>query len=436
VFSSVSQTVPVRSRAWGIGLGTIIMVGVPIMIMSAKTVQITLPLLLVGACAGAYARGRLAQLKPRPGAASLALAAFILYAALSALWAPDPLAVICNSLLAAVVLVGSLVLTEALRTENRADALHMGEGLWIGLLVGMLYMIAEAASDQAIKIWAYNFIGLGPDALMPARYYTWENGRLIAVHPDDLTRNIVPAPLLLWPALMAATGLASRYWRTAVIVLLLAMSGAAVMLATSETAKLALVAGIAVFALTRLSAPVAKYALSGAWIVACLGVVPAVYLARYYELQDADWLQLSAQLRITLWNQIAQLVSKAPIFGVGADMTYFIRPKMQEAPAAVASWAGTIPITHPHNVYLQTWYELGFVGASILTVFGLMLLGCAARLDKPVRPFAFAMFAAGAVQIAFSYSMWQIWFVCLFGFAVAMFALGEGLLEQANLKGG
>jgi hypothetical protein len=406
------------------------------MIMSAKTVQVTLPLLLAGACAGAFARGRLVQLAPRPGAASLALFAFFIYAAVSALWAPNPLAAVSISLVAAGVLAGTLVLIGALRIEDRADALHMGEGLWIGLLVGLLYMIAEAASDQAIKIWAYNLVGLGPESLEPARYYTWANGRLVAVHPDDLTRNIVPTPLLLWPALMAAGEIASRAWRAGVIVLLLVMSLAAVMLATSETAKLALVAGLIAFALARLFAPAARYALSGAWIVGCLGVVPAVYLARQYGLQDADWLQLSAQLRITLWNEIAHLVPQAPLFGVGADMTYFIRPVMQEAPAAVASWARTIPITHPHNVYLQTWYELGFVGAAILTGFGLLLLRQAARLEKRVRTFAFAMFASCAVQIAFSYSMWQIWFMCLFGFAAAMFALGDALLGRTNFAGG
>jgi hypothetical protein len=409
------------------------MVGVPIMCVSAKTVQITLPLLLVTALAGAIARHQTTLLKLRLDSATLALLAFILYAALSGLWAPDSLAAVSISLMGALIAVGSLTLMELLRTERFEDALHIGEGLWIGLLVGVLYATIEIASGQAIKIWAYNFLQLGPDVLEPARYFTWENGRVVAVHTDDLARNAVPTPLLLWPALMAAALLPARTWRPVVSVLLLLLGTVAVLLATSETAKLALLAGIVAFAMARYSARLARHALSGAWIAACLGVVPAVLLIRRLDLQNADWLQLSAQLRVTLWNEIALLVPRAPILGVGADMTYVIRPSMQEIPlAAPPSFVG-FPITHPHNVYLQIWYELGLVGAVLLTVFGIMVLREIARLGAAQRPYAFALFAAAAIQIGFSYSMWQVWFMCLIGFAAAMFGLGQNLLARQRV---
>jgi O-antigen ligase len=403
------------------------MVGVPIMIMSAKTVQITLPLLLAGACAWAISCNRLDSLKPQFGSASLALSGLILFAVLSGLWASIPWAAVSISLVGAIVLAGSSVLIAFMRTQDRASALHMAEGLWVGLLVGLLYMIAEAASGQAIKIWAYNLLGLGPLDLNPAQYFTWDNGVLVAVHEDDLTRNIVPAPLLVWPALMAANQISATHWRKVVIVLLVLMSVAAVMLATSETAKLALIAGVIAFGLAHLSTRVTRYLLSGAWVLACLGVVPASHLAYALDLQNAEWLQLSGQLRITLWNEIAGLVPKAPVLGVGADMTYYLNPVMRDVPAAVASLAGKLSIPHPHNVYLQTWYELGGVGAVLLTAFGLLLLARVARLPNTLQPFAFALFATGAVQIVSSYNMWQIWFMCLFGFATAMFALAEGL---------
>ncbi len=305
----------------------------------------------------------------------------------------------------------------------------MGEGLWIGLLVGALYMTAEAASGQAIKIWAFNTVGLGPQDLAPARYYTWANGVLVDVHSDDLTRNIVPEPLLLWPALMAASVIADRAWRVAVIAMLVVLSILAVFLATSETTKLALLAGLLAFAVARYAEPLARYALATAWAVACLGVVPAAYLARHFELQNAPWLQLTAQLRITIWNELAQKVPDAPWFGVGANMTYESTPVMHEAPAAVASWAGHSTIPHPHNAFLQTWYELGLVGAVLLMLVGFFMLRDVGRLDPRARPFALAIFATTAVQIAFSYSIWQIWYLCLFGFLMAMLALGKNVLK-------
>jgi lipid-A-disaccharide synthase-like uncharacterized protein len=424
LFSSAPQTGPLSSRIWGIGLGTIIVVGVPAMIVSAKTVQVTLPLLLVAALAGAVARGRMAIAKPSLDGISLSMLVFVVYAALSATWAQNPHASFLIVLMAGVVSLGTLILVALLRTEDQPDTLHMGEGLWIGLAVGVAYTVTEIASDQGIKIWAYNMLELGPDKLSPARYFTWESGRVVAVHPDDLTRNVVPVPLLLWPALMGASALPSRFWRIAVAGALIVLSGVGVLLATSESAKVALVAAMLAFVAGRYSDRLAHGVIAVAWTVACLAIVPLVNLARYLNLQDADWLQLSAQLRITIWSEIAQRVPSAPLFGVGANMTYHTEPLMHDVPSAVASWTN-LPITHPHNIYLQVWYELGLVGALVFAIFGIQMLAAASRLSASQRPYAFAMFSALATQIGFSYNLWQIWFMCLFGFTAAMFTVGQ-----------
>jgi O-antigen ligase len=432
LFSSAPHTSPLRLRAWGIGLGTIIIVGVPVMVVSAKTVQATLPILLVAAIVGALARGRSECIRLPIDPATASLFALLAYTGLTALWATDPRASILIVLMGAFIACGSLLLAELMRTERREDALHMAEGLWIGLAVGLLYTIAEIASGQAIKMWVYNSLALGPDDLRPARYFTWENGRLIGIHRDDLTRNVVPIPLLIWPALMGATVLREPVWRRLVCTGLVVLAAAAIIIGTSATAKIALLLGALVFALARHFARAAQVTLSLAWIAACLGVVPAVLLARALDLQNAGWLQMSARIRITIWNEIARLVANAPIFGVGADMTYVAGPPLHEIPVGAPSVMLGAPIAHPHNVYLQTWYELGFVGVALLTVFGLILLRQIGRLAPVQRPYALALFAAAAVQIAFSYNLWQIWFMCLFGFAVAMFALGANVIEDQD----
>jgi hypothetical protein len=405
------------------------MLGVPVLIMSAKTVQALLPMLLGGALAGALARQRLVPIRPLPTGTEYCLLAVIIYAGLSGLWAPQPAVSAAAVLMAALIAVGSLSLIALLRREGIEDALHMGEGLWIGLMAGMLYAVIEIASGQALKIWAYNSLGLGPDVLEPARYFTWKDGRVIAVHGDDLTRNIVPVPLLIWPSLMAAVALPARIWRPLVCATLIGLASVAVLFGTSETAKLALLAGLLTFAAARVSLRAARGALSVAWVAICLAIVPLALLAWHLNLQNADWLQLSGRLRIAIWNEIARLVLDAPLFGVGADMTYVIRPPLQATPAGAGAWLG-FPITHPHNVYLQTWYELGMTGAVLLTAFGLTLLRRIGSLVEPARPFALAMFASAAVQIGFSYSIWQIWFLCLFGFAAAMFSVSLNIFEK------
>jgi O-antigen ligase len=437
LFSSPPQTSPLRSRARGIVLGTIIMVGVPIMVISAKTVQATLPILLVAASVGALAGGRSDLIKASLNAVTLSLFAYLGYAALSALWAPYPLASFLIALMGIIIAAGSLALVNLVYTERSEDALHMIEGLLIGLLVGLLYTIAEIASGQAIKMWAYNLLALSPNDLSPARYFTWENGRIIAIHRDDLSRNVVPIPLLIWPALMGATVLREQAWRRLVFAGLIVLGGMAMLIAPNATAKVAVFGGLLAFASARYAPRATRYAVSLAWIVACLGVIPAVLLAHSLDLQNTSWLPLSAQLRMSIWGAIVHLVPYAPFLGVGADMTYALQPAVHELPLAAPPDMAGFRFAHPHNVYLQTWYELGLVGALLLTSFGLILLRQIGELAPAQRPYAFALFTAASVQIAFSYNLWQIWFMCLFGFAAAMLALGANVIEDqgANRPG-
>lgn len=409
------------------------MVGVPVMLVSAKTAQITLPLLLVAALTGAGMREHITAARPPFGNATLCLAALLLFAVLSALWAPEPVASILIALMAVVIFAGSIVLAPLLRSEPRENALHMAEGLWIGLAIGVVYTLAEIASGQGIKIWVYNALQLTPDVLNPPRFFTWANGRVIAIHPDDLTRNVVPIPLLLWSALMATSTLPAHVWRPVITIGLTILSAAAVLFATSETSKLALIASMLMFLAAYRSTRLAQTALTVAWTVSCLAVVPLSMLTKHFELQNAPWLQMSAKLRITIWNEVALRVLEAPIFGRGADMTYFIRPPMREAPTMAPAWLN-IPITHPHNIYLQVWYEFGAIGAALLTLFGVFLLRTIAALPEKQRAYGFATFAALAVQIAFSYNVWQIWFMCLFGFTLAVFAVGQGGMQPRKAQ--
>lgn len=403
------------------------------MLVSAKTVQATLPLLLLVALAGAFVRGRLRVCIPPLNGATSLLAAFLAFALLSALWSGEPLLVAGTVLIGVVVALGSIAVMQALHGESHANALHIAEGLWMGLLVGLVYAFVEVASDQAIKISVYNALGLGPAELEPDRFFTWENGRLVAVHPDDLKRNLMPVPLLMWPALFAARTITSRMTQNAVIAVLVGLGIAAVFLSTSYTCRFALALSIVTFLGAYYLPRLALATLMLVWGVACLAVIPIVIGARALELQDAGWLPLSAQLRIVIWNEIAQLVANAPVLGVGADMTYVSQPPMHEAPSAAPSWLG-FPIPHPHNVYLQTWYELGVVGVLLLAGFGIALLKLIANAASSVRPFLYAVFAAAAVELSMSYNLWQVWFLCLFGFAAAMCALSAGLARTHSVS--
>jgi O-antigen ligase len=67
---------------------------------------------------------------------------------------------------------------------------------------------------------------------------------------------------------------------------------------------------------------------------------------------------------------------------------------------------------HAHNIFLQTWYELGAIGALLLGVAGATLVVLIFFLPASAQPFAAGMFAAFALVGAFGWGMWQSWFMC------------------------
>ena len=74
---------------------------------------------------------------------------------------------------------------------------------------------------------------------------------------------------------------------------------------------------------------------------------------------------------------------------------------------------------HAHNIFLQTWHELGAVGALLLAVAGAAVVLLIFCLPIPAQPFAAGAFAAFAIVGAFAWGMWQSWFMC----AVALLPL-------------
>ena len=251
------------ARAWGVALGTILLVGVVALIVSAKTVQLTFPLLLCAALLSSFFQSSIPKL--RPGPVMLSLVVFLVYSGMSALWAPAPVMTLRSVGLAILIAAAGFLLLRVLSATPLSGALHMAEGLWIGFGVGLIYALIETLSDQAIKIWVYNALGLKPNMLEPARYFTWHAGRLIAVHSDDLKRNAVSIPLLLWPALMAARPLPG-HWRVSVAGFLVGITGWVVFAEPGQTTKLAFTAGVLSFVLARFVPRAARGVITAGWV--------------------------------------------------------------------------------------------------------------------------------------------------------------------------
>jgi O-antigen ligase len=434
MFSSELDRVghPLRTRTWGILLGSIVMIAVAAALVSAKTVPFTFAVAVAAFLIGAALRGLLGHALPRRGSISVHLAIFLLYALASAAWAIEPRITVPSILAAIAIAAGTLALLQLLAEETRPNLLHMGEGVWIGFIVGVTFLFLEVVTDQSIKIWVYNAIGIGPGDVAPPQYFAWSGGKLVSVSREDLTWSMVPLILYVWPAAMAMVHTMTGPRGRVMAVLTMALTGTTVMLAWHETSKLAFIGGLAAFACAHLALRLTGRVLAAGWVLACLAVLPAALIAHRLDVHHASWLQSSARHRIIIWNHTAEQALKAPWLGVGARSTYVLGPRLERTTSRPGMILLKTLSVHSHSVYLQTWFELGLIGATLLTLLGLAILQAIRRVEPQLQPYAYATFASAALTAASSYSMWQIWFVGAFGFCAVLFGLSACLSPEAG----
>lgn len=435
MFSSEAATTSLRMRGPGILVGTAIMGTLASALVSAKTLPFAFGVVLLTFLASAAVRGAWRDLFVRPNSTVITLAAFLTYAAISSIWALVPDASLVTTLYGLLVAAATVLMLQLIDGDQRGNLLHMGEGLWIGFTAALLYLAIELASGQSIKILIYNLAGLQPQNLAPREYFTWSDGKLAAISREDLTRNMAPLTVLLWPAAAAVMGTVVRQYAAIFAVGLVLVAGAVTMLAWHETSKLTFVVGVLAFFGARYAPRFTGGFAAVVWTIACLGVVPLALLSHRFDLQDASWLQASARHRIVIWNATAERVLESPLLGVGARTTYYLGPSLEKSAPAVDDEQHLRTLsTHAHNVFLQTWFELGLVGASLLALFGLTLLQAIKAVDAAARPYAMATFISAACMAASSYSLWQYWFLAMFGLAAVACGLGIKLIETSSVE--
>ena len=424
---------PLRERRWGIVLGSLLVLAVGTPLVSARTVPFVFAVAVAGFLVAAAVRGNLKSAVPQRAPVTLHLAAFLLYALLSAVWAMDPAGTALAVSLAILVALGAIALMQLLADESYANLLHMGEGVWAAYLAALLYLAIEIATGQGIKLWIFNLIGLSQADLSHPGYFAWSGNRLVAISDEDLKRNMAPVTLFLWSAVLCALGSFTRERGRALAIVMVVVAGAVVALATHGTSKLAFAGALIVFAAAWRAPRLTGRLVVLGWVIACVAVLPAALIAHRIDLHNATWLEPSTRHRIIIWNYTAEQVLKAPWLGVGAHTTYVLGPQLEQTLKTPPDeqFRRTLS-THSHSVYLQTWFELGLVGATLLTLLGLAILQAIRALAVPLQRYAYATFASAAIMAASSYGMWQIWFIAMFGLCAALFALGAELNSERD----
>lgn len=313
---------------------------------------------------------------------ALVIGGFLAWAAVSLAWTlqPGPAAVML-ALLIAFVAAGLLAWAADPRISKDLLALSMG----CGLAIASALVTVEIASRMSLHQW------LGS-----------------TFNPSKMNQAAIFLLLWMWPVVLLV---AHRFGRPAGLVLTV-LAGAAILLSESDTARLAFLVALLAFVLVRIGFRILP-ALTGLGVALVIAASP--WLAAALQ-QDLPPVILSlfksghAAERVTIWTSFAYASGLKPFVGFGFNASGLIGfgPLISRFPEAL--WTG-IRDSHPHNMFLQTWVELGGVGAALLGLTMLRLGTLATAVARPVAPFAAAIFAAAPVVALVGHGAWQTWWI-------------------------
>jgi len=410
------------TAAWS-ALGVILYVWAPL------TAPAVLLLALVAPAAWCLLANRRVPLHvPSPVTLALALAAA--YLALNTFWSLSPSS--ARAAVAALLLfVVAVHFTLDAMDDADAEALAaMSTGVYVGIVVAGALVCFEAFSHQ----WGRRtLLTLVPSLRSHPRDMVVVDGWVIFIHAFFLNRSVAALTFLFWPTVLAIILGVPDPQRRRRLLLGLAPIVAAILGSGHATSKIAFVGAAAAFAAFSLRPTVTRRIIVGVWVAMVLLAVPMAAAAYKSELYLATWMPRTAKHRIVIWGYTAELYAKAPILGAGVHTARALHdPNNPQTPRAPGSEFGRDTGLHSHNVYLQTWFEAGAVGALFLLGVGLLVLRSLSAAPTQIQPYLHATFATCALAGASSFSLWQPWFMASLGLAAVFAALGWSRAERGS----
>ena len=363
----------------------------------------------------AFARGdfwqsAFGQLFDRPDlrnpffAGLVAVLAFCGWIFLSGFWSPKSQPSLILYVLAPA-LVGGSVVWFALHL-SRIWAYRLSAAFALSIAAGVVVLLLEGVTGGFFRSV------LPPDDAGP------DGARDIVA----LGRGVTALAPALFPAAAIAAMLRRR--RTAAAVLAVGFLAA---LSNDIAANVTAITVGAIACLFALKAPRGTLLFCGSAILVLLFAAPLLAFVpveavfeRFGGVAPPSWLH-----RIAVWQSVAERASEGLPFGFGADYARLWKESapMIEVPGA-AQPLSVMP-THPHNVFLQIWLELGLPGVFAVAIFvacGMRIL-LRVRLPKVVAVAASGAAAAVTVSFMVEGSLWQVWRLA----AIALAAMGVAL---------
>ena len=360
------------------------------------------PLLVATTLAGLIVARMRGEPWPLPrGAVAIAIAAAMIWAAVSLAWDIVPLLPAAFGLARlTLLLVCGLIVVEIARHLTAEARREVARWLVAGLALALVAATIERIWDSPLR------------RLVPLRA-GWSD---ISVF-ESYDRGLVLLALFG----MAATLALWRRNRRAALGLWLA-NFAVILTFAMGAAKLAVGMGAAVTLLAMWRAR-ATILVVGAFTILLIAVGPvAVGLMPSVDKVPLGSLPIpnSAHHRLIIWKFTADRIAEKEIAGWGYDSSRAI----PGSTVLLNTDSPALPL-HPHNGVLQWWLELGVVGAVLGMAFLIALLCAIARLrDATDRAAALGLYAGAMTVVNLSFGIWQGWWVAaLFLSAAAMIAV-------------
>lgn len=386
------------------GIGVALMVLMPLtMWLANRSAPLMLGVAVIPFVAAAIAAGqggdisgRLRSLLATPLGGTLAV--FLAWALVSILWSHKPPA----SLRAWGELVLPIVFALAIAASGRFSPQPVWlRALALAIILACLLAIVELASGLSQRA------ALGVGKLMSFVF----------------NRPAITALLLAVPAIHGLWSLPEARRSDRILAVVLALAVAALAL-RSESASARL--GVAVCAICWLLAAFRPRLMLTA--VACAFIL-TMAMAPVLGVAAKNWMPslilnrfavMTGQARIDIWQSFGEVVRARPIAGAGFGTS----ASMDQHPVAaeVAPERRTLlGVGHPHDMPLQAWAETGGLGAGILALAGLFLLGRLRHLPERELAPRLAFFAGAFAISVVGHGAWQGWWIAVLGAGILWF---------------
>jgi len=345
----------------------------------------------------------------KPNAAFAAMLLVAAYVSLSTVWAADPEAAIVKGILLFAVVFVTFAAIGAL-TEGDAEQLRRATLAYAaGAFLGGLFMLFELVTDGALTRAYATFVWVQPGDM---KHMQFVDGRATGLRLSQLNQNVAIIMFNLWSGLLALQILEEPRRRGVASLLFALAIAIPVVFSYHQASQLALILSVPAFFAARLWPKITFRTLAVVWCLGFALVLPLNFLAYHTNLHFAEWMPASFRARIIIWEYTSERVLERPLLGIGARSTRAVRELKEQSEKPEGFIYPRNTGLHAHNLFLQTWYELGLLGVILIGAAGAIIALGISLLPSGAGPYAAATFATFLGVASSAWGMWQTWLIC------------------------